>query len=128
MHFNLDHTTDILSRTPIILKSMLGNLSGEWVFSNEGEQTWSPFDVLGHLIHSEQMNWIPRIKIILQAGESKAFEPFDRFAQFEASRGKSLEELLNRFAELRSDSIQALNNLNITTKDLVKRGKHPELG
>src|SRR5204863_9490064 len=87
-----------------------------------------PFDVLGHLIHGERTDWIPRIRIILRAGESETFEPFDRFAQFEASKGKSLEELLNTFAESRSHNIEALNKMNITAEDLVRRGKHPELG
>lgn len=128
MRFNLDHATDMLSRTPIILNSMLGNLSEEWVLSNEGGQTWSPFDVLGHLIHGEHTDWIPRIRIVLQSGESRAFEPFDRFAQFEASKGKRVGELLSIFAELRSDNIQALKSMNITAEDLARRGKHPELG
>jgi hypothetical protein len=128
MVFNLVQATDILSRTPIILKSLLSNLPTEWVFGNEGDQTWSPFDVLGHLIHGERTDWLPRIRIILQAGESETFEPFDRFAQFEASKGKSLEDLLSSFAESRSANLEALNKLNITAEDLVRRGKHPELG
>ncbi len=128
MHFNLDQATDILSRTPIILRSMLGNLPNEWTFGNEGNQTWSPFDVLGHLIHGERTDWIPRIKLILEAGESKIFEPFDRFAQYEVSKGKSMKELLATFEELRSNNIEALNKMNITEEDLKNRGKHPELG
>jgi uncharacterized damage-inducible protein DinB len=128
MQFNLNHATNILSRTPSVLKAMLSDLPSEWVFANEGNQTWSSFDVLGHLIHGEHTDWIPRIRLILQAGESEAFETFDRFAQFEASKGKSLEELLNTFAELRADNLDTLKNMNITADDLVKRGKHPELG
>lgn len=128
MRFNLDHATDILSRTPAALKSMLGDLPAEWVSGNEGDQTWSPFDVLGHLIHGERTDWIPRAKVILQSGESMAFEPFDRFAQFEEGKGKSLGELLSTFAELRADNIRALNELNIMAEDLAKRGRHPELG
>ena len=128
MRFDLEHATDILSRTPVILDSMLSNLSAEWALGNEGGQTWSPFDVLGHLIHGERTDWIPRIRIILQSGGPKAFEPFDRFAQFEASRGKSLGELLGTFAELRSANLQALNDLNITAEDLARTGAHPELG
>jgi hypothetical protein len=128
MLFNLADATDILSRTPIVLKSMLSNLPDEWVSGNEGNQTWSAFDVLGHLIHGERTDWLPRIRMILQSGESEAFEPFDRFAQFETSKGKSLEELLSTFAELRADNIEALESLNITPDDLAKRGKHPELG
>jgi DinB family protein len=128
MHFNLDHATDILSRTPIILRSMLGTLPIEWTFGNEGNQTWSPFDVLGHLIHGELTDWIPRTRIILEAGESKPFEPFDRFAQNEANKGKSVEELLTTFEELRSKNIEALKKMNITEEDLKISGKHPELG
>jgi hypothetical protein len=128
MNFNLDHAADLLSRTPIILRSMLGNLPDEWTLGNEGDQTWSPFDVLGHLIHGELTDWIPRIKIILEAGESKPFEPFDRFAQNEASKGRSMEGLLATFEELRSNNIEALNKMNITEEDLKIRGKHPELG
>jgi hypothetical protein len=128
MHFKLAHATDILSRTPGILRSLLGNLPDEWTSGNEGEQTWSPFDVLGHLIHGELTDWLPRIRIIVEAGESKAFEPFDRFAQFEASKGKSVEELLATFEEVRSNSIEALNKMNLTEEDLKIRGKHPELG
>jgi uncharacterized damage-inducible protein DinB len=128
MLFNLDDATDILFRTPIVLKSMLSNLPAEWVPVNEGNQTWSVFDILGHLIHGERTDWLPRVRMILQSGESEAFEPFDRFAQFEASKGKSLEELLSTFAELRTDNIEALKTLNLSADDLVKRGKHPELG
>jgi hypothetical protein len=107
---------------------MLNNLPSEWVFGNEGDQTWSPFDVLGHLIHGERTDWIPRIRIILKSGESETFEPFDRFAQYEVSKGKSMEELLSTFAEMRSQNIEALNSMNITAEDLEKRGIHPELG
>lgn len=128
MRFDLNDAADILSRTPAVLKSMLSGLPAGWVSGNEGGQTWSPFDVLGHLIHGERTDWIPRARMILRAGESEAFEPFDRFAQFEASEGKSLGELLDTFAELRSDSIRTLNSLNITGEDLARRGKHPELG
>ena len=128
MHFNLDHAINILSRTPIVLGSMLNNLPNEWIFGNEGNQTWSPFDVVGHLIHGELSDWIPRIKIILEAGESKIFEPFDRFAQNEVSKGKSMEGLLVTFEELRSNNIEALNKMNITEENLKIRGKHPELG
>jgi DinB superfamily len=128
MRFDLDHATDILSRTPGVLDSMLSDLPAGWVSGNEGGQTWAPFDVLGHLIHGERTDWIPRARIILQSGESKAFEPFDRFAQFGASEGKSLEELLRTFADLRSGNVRALKNLNLTAEDLLRKGKHPELG
>ncbi|MEW6127661.1 MAG: DinB family protein [Acidobacteriota bacterium] len=128
MHFNLDHAIDILSRTPMALQAMLQQLPAQLIQSNEGDQTWSPFDVVGHLIHGEQTDWLPRARMILQYGEAKAFEPFDRFAQFEVSKGKTLEELLNTFAQLRAESIQTLKNMNLTAEDFEKRGKHPELG
>lgn len=128
MRFDLEHATDILSRTPAVLDSLLRNLSAGWAFGNEGAQTWSPFDVLGHLVHGERTDWLPRVRMILQSGESKTFEPFDRFAQFEASRGKSVEELLGEFAELRSGNVRALNELNLTAEDLARKGAHPELG
>jgi uncharacterized damage-inducible protein DinB len=128
MLFNLVQAMEILSRTPVILESLLSDLPTEWLSGNEGEQTWSPFDVLGHLIHGERTDWLPRLRIILQSGESETFEPFDRFAQFEASKGKSLAELLRTFAELRARNIEALKAMNLTADDLVRTGKHPELG
>lgn len=128
MRFNLDHATDILSRTPAILKSMLGDIPAEWAFGNEGNQTWSPFDVIGHLIHGERTDWIARARIILEDGESKTFEPFDRFAQLEASKGKSLEELLSAFAELRTRNIETLKSMKLKAEDMQRKGRHPELG
>jgi hypothetical protein len=128
MQFDLDRAVALLSRTPLTLESLLGGLHPEWVLTNEGENTWSPFDVVGHLIHGERTDWIPRIKTVLQAGESQAFEPFDRFAQFEESEGKSLDELLATFRDLRSRSIQTLEGLKIGPDDLAKTGKHPEFG
>lgn len=128
MHLDLDRAIALLSRTPLTLESLLGGLHREWIFSNEGENTWSPLDVVGHLIHGERADWIPRIKVILQVGESQAFEPFDRFAQFEESKDKSLEELLATFRDLRSGSIQALKEMNIGPGDLAKTGRHPEFG
>ncbi|MET0624285.1 MAG: DinB family protein [Pyrinomonadaceae bacterium] len=128
MRFNLEHAADLLSRTPAVLVTMLRDLPAEWVSGNEGEQTWSPFDVVGHLIHGEHTDWMPRVRLILRSEEPETFETFDRFAQFEASRGKSLEELLGTFAELRAENLRALRELNITASDLERRGNHPELG
>ncbi len=126
MHFN--HATTILSRTPVILRSMLENLPAEWVFCNEAGQSWSPFDVVGHLIHGEKTDWIPRAKIILKFGESRPFDPFDRFAQLEASKGKSPDELLRTFEQLRSENLSTLSTMKITGEDLHRKGRHPELG
>ena len=128
MLFNLDQALEILTRTPAVLSSLLSGLSSEWTMNNEGEQTWSPFDVLGHLIHGERTDWVPRLKIILQSGEAETFPSFDRFAQFEDSKGKSLAELLATFADLRAQSLATLASLNLTTEDLDKRGMHPALG
>jgi hypothetical protein len=128
MHFTLDQAIDILSRTPLTLKSMLTELPSEWLLSNEGDKTWSPYDVVGHLIHGEQTDWLPRLKIILKFGEAQPFEPFDRFAQMEVGNDRTLAELLDTFERLRSDNLRELQELNLAADDLRKTGKHPELG
>lgn len=128
MQFRLDHAQEILGRTPTTLNVLLRGLPDEWVLANEGPETWSPFDVLGHLIHGEEADWIPRARIILEHGEARAFEPFDRVAMFEASKGKSLGELLDRFARLRAESLRELAAMSLTPGLLAKRGLHPELG
>jgi hypothetical protein len=128
MEFQLDHAKEILSHTPATLSSLLRDLSEEWTLSNEGSESWSPFEIVGHLIHGEQTDWIPRAKIILEHGESRAFEPFDRFAMFEKSRGKNLGELLAEFDRLRAGSLRELVEMNLTPEALGKRGLHPELG
>ena len=93
-----------------------------------GKDTWSPFDIVGHLIVGERTDWMPRARIILEHGETRAFDPFDRFAQEKESRGKSLEQLLDEFARLRKENLAALQALNLQPEDLARRGKHPELG
>jgi len=128
MDFQLDCAKQILRQTPVALTSMLNHLSGEWVLNNEGPDTWSPFDVVGHLIHGEETDWIPRARIILEHGEERAFEPFDRFAMFEKSKGKSLSDLLFKFELLRAANLEELDRMNLTPELLAKRGKHPELG
>ena len=128
MEFQLAHAKEILGRTPTALNSLLFNLPNEWVLSNEGPDSWSPFDVVGHLIHGEETDWIPRARVILEHGETRRFEPFDRVAMFEKSKGKSLSDLLLTFERLRRDSLRALDELNLTPEDLNKRGMHPELG
>ncbi|HEX8456414.1 MAG TPA: DinB family protein [Pyrinomonadaceae bacterium] len=128
MEFQLDHAKEILGSTPATLNSLLRRLPDEWLLSNEGSESWSPFDVVGHLIHGEEADWIPRAKIILEHGEKRAFEPFDRFAMFEKSRGKSIGELLAVFERLRGESLQELEEMNLTPEMLGKRGVHPELG
>ncbi len=128
MEFQLDHAKEILRRTPATLNSLLRHLPEEWALANEGPESWSPFDVVGHLIHGEEADWIPRAKIIMEYGEERTFEPFDRFAMFEKSRGQSLGDLLDRFEWLRGESLKELEGMNLRPEMLGKRGTHPELG
>jgi len=128
MDFQLQHAIDLLSRTPSTLNSMLRDVPESWLVQNEGPETWSPYDIVGHLIHGEETDWIPRAKIILEYGEARAFEPFDRVAMFEKSKGKSIAELLDTFTVLRKQSLHELDEMNLTPELLEKRGKHPDLG
>ncbi len=128
MEFNLSHATDILQRTPQSLSILLKDLPTDWTNQNEGPDTWSPFDVIGHLIHGEKTDWIPRAKIILSDLPNKAFVPFDRFAQFENSKGKSLNDLLKEFTELRKANLETLNTMQLDEKKLAMTGIHPEFG
>jgi DinB superfamily len=126
--FNLADALTILSRTPPTLNALLRGLPEAWAHCNEGENTWSAFDIVGHLIFAERTDWMPRVRIILENGETRPFDPFDRFAQFKESQGKSLEQLLDDFARLRNESLAALQALNLQYEDLSKRGRHPALG
>nr|WP_299174499.1 DinB family protein [uncultured Allomuricauda sp.] len=128
MKFNLEESIQILAKTPLIISNLLKGLPEAWVMTNEGGDTWSPFDVVGHLIHGEKTDWIPRTLIILSETENKAFEPFDRFAQFKNSKGKNLEQLLLEFSELRIENLKKLKALPIDEMTLVKTGVHPEFG
>lgn len=128
MEFQLEQATEILRRTPSTLNSLLRYLPVEWVLATEGLQSWSPYDVVGHLIHAEETDWISRAKIILEHGEAHPFEPFDRFAMFEKSKGKSLAELLDIFERLRERNLKELEKMHLTTEMLENRGKHPQLG
>jgi hypothetical protein len=128
MEQNLDQTVSLLTRTPAALNVLLRDLPETWTLRNEGENTWSVFDVIGHLIHGERTDWMPRTRRILQFGETQAFEPFDRFAQARESEGKSLGELLDEFARLRSENLGALRALNLQPADLERRGRHLRLG
>ena len=123
----LDDAAAILERTPASLTALLKDLPEKWVQATEGAGTWSPYDVIGHLIHGERTDWIPRARHIM-AGDSRPFEPFDRMAQFKDSQGKSLSELLVTFAELRKENLATLLEMNVTEEDLNRRGLHPELG
>ena len=124
--FDLNQSIEILSTTPVILKTWLTGLSDEWINSNRGGESWSPYDIMGHLIHGEKTDWIPRAKIIL-SNAAGVFEPFDRFAQFENSRGKTLHDLLHEFHTLRVANIRELRQLPIP-ENLDRTANHPELG
>jgi uncharacterized damage-inducible protein DinB len=126
--FALSDAIPILRATPTVLHAWLGDLPDKWIKSNEGPETWSPFDIVGHLIHGERTDWIPRLELLMAHGESRPFTPFDRFAQFQASRGKSLHELLETFAELRKSNLARLEELQLTAGDFARPGRHPELG
>ena len=126
--FVIDEGVAILARTPGTLDAMLRGLQDGWITANEGENTWSPFAVVGHLIHGERTDWMPRVKIILEHGESRAFDTFDRFAQFAASEGRTLDSLLDEFATLRRENLRELSNLRLTAADLDRRGRHPAFG
>jgi hypothetical protein len=125
---NLLHTMSLLARTPATLDALLRDLPEEWTMRNEGGNTFTAFDVLGHLIHGERTDWMPRAKRILEFGESRAFDRFDRRAQERESQGKPLAELLDEFARLRAENLADLRSLNLTEQDLNRRGLHPELG
>lgn len=128
MKFELDKSTQILSRTPEVLKALLSGLSPEWIKNNEGEDTWSPYDVIGHLIHCEKTDWMVRAKIIMSNIGDKTFEPFDRFAQMNQSQDRSIDELLDEFKERRQANLIDLGNLQIQHADLSNSGIHPALG
>ncbi len=128
MEFDLALSIDILTRTPKVLSALLADLQKDWVFDNDGQDTWSPFDVLGHLIHGERTDWVPRARIILQYGASRPFEPFDRFAQLRENEGKSVTELLAEFAQLREANLNELRAMRLTKAKLDLKGIHPELG
>ena len=126
--FRLDEAVAVLSRTPATLNALLRGLPDIWVRSNEGNDTWSAFDVVGHLVFTERTDWMPRVRIILENGEARPFDPLDRFAQMKESRDKSLEQLLDDFASLRKNNLDALQALNLQQDDLARRGSHPALG
>ena len=128
MDFDLKNSLEILERTPMVLAEMLQNLPTPWTTENEGPETWSPFDIVGHFIHGEKTDWIPRMEIILSDRSDKTFEPFDRFAQFRDSKNKSLQTLLEEFKALRRRNIEYLRSIQLTEQDLYKEGRHPELG
>lgn len=128
MKFTVNQGLEVLQQTPVTLQSMLSHLSDDWVFSNEGGDSWSPFDIVGHLIHGEKTDWMPRLQLILSESDDKTFVAFDRFAQFENSRGKSLAQLLDEFKTLRQHNLDHLIQLDLSESQLNQKGIHPELG
>ena len=128
MPHSLEDTISLLARTPAALDALLRDLPESWTLANEGENTWSAFDIVGHLVYAERNNWVTRAKIILEFGETRAFPPFNRQGQVEASRGKSLAQLLDEFTRVRAESLKELRRLNLRPEDLERRGKHPALG
>jgi hypothetical protein len=128
MEHNLEQTIALLARTPATLDALLRGLPEAWTLRNEGDKTWTPFDVVGHLIHGERTDWIPRVKRILEYGDMRPFEPFDRWAQERESQGKSLPQLLDEFARLRTENLAGLRSLNLQPADFLRKGMHPALG
>ncbi|HLF45550.1 MAG TPA: DinB family protein [Chitinophagaceae bacterium] len=128
MKYSLDKSFEILERTPAVLKTLLTDLDEDWIMNNEGPETFSPYDVLGHLLHGEKTDWAARIKLILDQGVSKSFIPWDRFAMYEESKGKTLQQLLDEFSMVRKKNLEWLRSLNLAEADLDKTGMHPKLG
>ena len=128
MKYSLERSYEILERTPSVLRALLTGLPDDWVMNNEGPETFSPYDVLGHLIHGEKTDWRPRVNKILEKGTSSAFDPYDRFAQYQESKGKSLSQLLDEFENLRAANMKWFKSLGLTTVKLDAEGMHPVLG
>lgn len=128
MEFKLEQAIPVLQRTPRVLRTMLRELGSEWIDATEGEATWSPYIIVGHLIHGERTDWIPRAQIILEQGPNRRFTPFDRFAQLRESKGKTLDELLEDFTRLRADNLATVAEWRLTEAQLAFEGEHPELG
>ena len=128
MKFNLDEAIPVLRQTPTTLRSLLAGLPERWVESSGDPIFWHPYDVVGHLVHGERTDWIPRARIILEVGESQTFDSFDREAMFAESKGKSLGDLLDEFELLREQNLETLDSWQLSEEDLRKKGAHPELG
>lgn len=128
MEHDLGNTNAILARTPATLDALLRELPEFWTATNEGGDTFSAFDIVGHLVHGEKTDWMPRARMIMTAGETREFEKFDRRAQERESEGKSLPQLLDEFGRLRSENLRELRSMNLTAEDLSRRGRHPALG
>jgi hypothetical protein len=128
MSSDLQPTVALLTRTPAVLDALLRDLPDVWTLRNEGDGTWNAFDIVGHLIHAERTDWMPRVRMVLQSGETQAFEPFDRAGAERESQRASLAQRLDEFARLRSDNLGELRGLNLKPEDFERRGRHPALG
>lgn len=128
MELQLTHAIEVLERTPAVFRALMGGLTEAWTAPNEGPDTFSAFDNLGHLIHGERTDWIPRARIILAQGENRTFEPYDRFAQYRESRGKDVAQLLDEFEQLRAENVATLRGWNLSEDELALEGMHPALG
>lgn len=128
MSFQLSDGIAVLERTPATFRALLAGLPDSWITVNEGPDTFSPYDNVGHLIHGERTDWIPRARIILAQGDNRRFEPYDRFAQIRESEGKTLAQLLDQFALLRKENLVTLRDWNLSDRELALTGEHPELG
>lgn len=128
MQYHFEQAAEILDRTPATIRALLSGLSNDWTMSNEGPETFSPFDVVGHLIHGEKTDWTARMKRILESGTTKTFDVYDRFAQYEESKGKTLDQLLDEFDMLRRENMVWFRSLDLQDKDLERKGMHPRLG
>jgi hypothetical protein len=128
MKFDLQSGFMILERTPATLRAMLSGLGPEWIDQNEGPETWSPFDIVGHLIHGERTDWVERAGIILAQGENRKFKPFDRTAMFDESKGKTLSDLLDEFESIRSRNLAIARDWNLSERELDLQGEHPKFG
>lgn len=128
MEHELQHTISLLTRTPATLNALLRDLPEAWTRRNEGDNTWSAFDIVCHLIHGERTDWMPRMKVILQFGESRTFDPFDRHGNVQESQNKQIGQLLDEFARLRLENLNELRALNLQQGDFERKGRHPTLG
>jgi len=128
MQYDIAKSLEILERTPSVLTSLLSGIDDEWIMNNEGPDTFSPYDVIGHLVYGEKTDWPVRVKIILDHGTSKSFDPFERFAMYEESKGKTIQQLLYEFEEIRKHNIIWVRSLDLQEPDYDKKGMHPKLG
>ena len=128
MKFDLNKSYEILEKTPTVIRNILSGISDDWIINNEGPETFSPYDVVGHLIHGEKTDWPARIQMILEHGVSKTFVPYERFAMYEESEGKSIQSLMDEFEGVRKKNLEWLKSLNLKEADFDKLGVHPKFG